>query len=264
LSLFYELNSKSTDKNVRPLGSQTQYFVGCQVRFRDHLFVMSQSTSPKQLKGHERLLLWLVVFLIRVWSRTLRFKWGSDVQALMDQHFPPVVAITWHNRLFASPEFFRRYFSQRKVATLISASSDGGWLAGFFETLGIKPVRGSRYGRGAQAFRELLAAHDEGYDVSVTPDGSRGPIYDMKAGAVTVAMKTEAPILLLSLNFGGAWRLKSWDKFYLPYPFSCIQVKADLVGHYSELGTEDPKAAAQILKSRMDAITEDTWVHAHD
>lgn len=222
---------------------------------------MSKSTTtPKKLKGYERLLLWLAVFLIRVWSRTLRFKWGSDVQALMDAPFPPVVAVTWHNRLFVSPEFFRRYFRKRKVATLISASADGGWLAGFFETLGIKPVRGSRYGRGAQAFRELLVAHQEGYDVSVTPDGSRGPLYDMKPGAVTVAMKTGAPILLLSLNFGGAWRLKSWDKFYIPYPFSCIRVKADMVGSVAELGTGDPKTASLILKERMDAITEDGLV----
>ncbi|MEN8662636.1 MAG: lysophospholipid acyltransferase family protein [Lentimonas sp.] len=216
-----------------------------------------QTTTPKQLKGHERLLLWISVLLIRLWSRTLRFSWGPEVQALMDKDFPPVVAVTWHNRLFVSPEFFRRYFHKRRVATLISASSDGGWLAGFFETLGIKPVRGSRYGRGAQAFRELIAASKEGYDVSVTPDGSRGPLYDMKPGGVAVAMKTGAPILLLSLNFSGAWRLNSWDKFYIPYPFSRIRVKADMVGEASELGTDDSKEAAMILKSRMDAITED-------
>jgi len=219
-----------------------------------------KSITPKQLKGHERLLLWLLVAFIRIWGRTLRFRWCADVQALMDNPFEPSVAITWHNRLFVAPEFFRRYFRKRKVASLISASGDGGWLAGFFETLGILPIRGSRYGRGAQAFRELIAASREGYDISVTPDGSRGPIYDMKPGAVAVAMKTGAPILLLSLNFSRAWRLKSWDRFFLPVPFSRIEVKVDFVGPASELGTEDLKVAAKILKARMDAITEDDLV----
>lgn len=220
-----------------------------------------KSTTPKQLKGHERFLLWLLVVFIRTWGRTLRFKWGADVQAIIDGPIVPSVAVTWHNRLFVSPEFFRRHLKKRKVATLISASSDGGWLSGFFETLGIKPVRGSRYGRGAQAFREMIEANAAGYDISVTPDGSRGPLYDMKPGAVAMAQKTGAPIVLLSLNFNGAWRLKSWDKFYLPYPFSRIDVKVDRVGHVSELGTDDLKEASLALKARMDAITEDELVY---
>ncbi|MDP4610216.1 MAG: lysophospholipid acyltransferase family protein [Opitutales bacterium] len=220
-----------------------------------------KSTTPKQLKGHERFLLWLLVAFIRTWGRTLRFKWGAEVQALIDEPVVPSVAVTWHNRLFVSPEFFRRHLKKRKVATLISASSDGGWLSGFFETLGIKPVRGSRYGRGAQAFREMITANAEGYDISVTPDGSRGPLYDMKPGAVAMAQKTGAPIVLLSLNFNGAWRLKSWDKFYLPYPFSRIDVRVDRVGHFAELGTEDLKEASIALKARMDAITEDELVY---
>jgi len=222
----------------------------------------SQTTTPKQLKGHERLLLWIVVLAVRLWSRTLRFKWGSDVQALMDNPPGPLVVINWHNRLFAAPEFFRRYFRQRKLATVISASSDGGWLAGFFETLGILPIRGSRYGRGAQAFREMIAANQDGYDIGVTPDGSRGPIYEMKPGAVALALKTDAPIVLLSFNFGRAWRLKSWDRFYLPLPFTCLKVKTVYYESAFELGTDDPKAAALILKERMDAITEDALLES--
>jgi lysophospholipid acyltransferase (LPLAT)-like uncharacterized protein len=215
-----------------------------------------KSLKPKQLAAHERFILWLLVAIIRIWSRTLRFTWSAEVQALMDQPFAPSIAITWHNRLFVSPEFFRRYFKQRKVASLISASGDGGWLAGFFQTLGILPIRGSQHKRGAQAFRELIAANQDGYDISMTPDGSRGPIYDMKPGAVALALKTGAPILLLSLNFSRAWRLNNWDRFYLPVPFSRIDVKVDCV-NASELGTEDPKEASKILKARMDAITED-------
>jgi lysophospholipid acyltransferase (LPLAT)-like uncharacterized protein len=107
-----------------------------------------------------------------------------------------------------------------------------------------------------QAVRDLIAAQNEGCDIGVTPDGSRGPMYDMKAGAVTVAMKTRAPILLLSFNYSQAWRLKSWDRFFIPYPFSRIEVRIDSVGQASALN-EDPKLAAAILKERLDAITTD-------
>ena len=44
---------------------------------------------------------------------------------------PPVIALLWHNRLFAAPEFYRRFFKDRRLAALVSASGDGGWLAGF-------------------------------------------------------------------------------------------------------------------------------------
>jgi len=218
------------------------------------------TNRPKKLKRHQRCILWLAVFVVRLWSRSLRFRWGSDVQAFMDSPAVPSIVIMWHNRLFAVPEFFRRYFSKRKLATIISASSDGGWLAGVFEHFNILPVRGSRYGRGAQAFRELLAAHEEGYDIGVTPDGSRGPLYDMKPGAVAVAMKTGAPIIMLSFNYGPAWRLKSWDRFFLPLPFSCLEVKAVHIKDVAELGTVDSKQAAAILKEKLDVITVDKLV----
>lgn len=219
---------------------------------------MSKSkVKPKQLKAHERAVLFFAVLLLRIWLRTLRYSWGKEVQALLDDPPPPAVIIAWHNRLFVTPEFYRRYYKHRKLATIISTSSDGGWLAGLFEHFKIMPVRGSRHRRGAQAFRELLAANQAGYDVGLTPDGSRGPMYDMKPGAIAVALKAGAPVVMFSFNFCRAWRLRSWDKFYLPYPFSRIEVKMDFVEDLAELGTEDPKAAAAVLKTRMDAITQD-------
>ena len=213
--------------------------------------------AAKQLKWHQLLLLRVLSSLLGLWWRTLRFRWGAEVQAIMDAPQPPSVVILWHNRLFVAPAFFRRYFRSRQLAVLISASGDGAWLAAFMEQIGMRPVRGSRYNRGPQAMRELMEANEAGCDVGVTPDGSRGPIYDMKPGAVAVALKTDTPIMLLSFNFGKAWRLKSWDRFYLPLPFTRVEVKIDAVGRPSALGFEDPKAAASVLKARLDAITED-------
>lgn len=217
---------------------------------------MPESAPYAQLKWHQRLLLLLLAGLMAVWTRSLRFRLGADVQAVIDHPPATSVVILWHNRLFAAPEFFRRYFGQRRLATLISASGDGAWLAAFVKKLGMSPIRGSHYKRGPQAVREMLAAHKDGYDIAVTPDGSRGPIYDLKPGAVAVALKTGAPFVMFSLNFSRAWQLKSWDRFYLPRPFSRIDVQMRLIEHPAELG-EDPKEVAALLKARMDAITVD-------
>ena len=214
------------------------------------------TTSPEQLKWHQRTLLAVLALLMQLWGRTFRFRWGDDVRAMMEGETPPAVVIFWHNRLFAATIFYLRYFRKRRLATLISASKDGAWLSEFVQKLGMRPVRGSRYNRGAQAVRDLIKANRDGWDIGVSPDGSRGPLYDMKPGALKVALKTSTPILLLSLNHGGAWRLKSWDRFYVPHPFSKIEVRMDVVAPEVIAGLE-ANEAAPILKERMDAITED-------
>lgn len=215
-----------------------------------------KSTAYAELKWHQKLLLALLALVMGLWSRTLRFRWGTAVQAIIDEPPANSVIILWHNRLFAAPEFFRRNFAQRRLATLISASGDGAWLAAFVKKLGMFPIRGSHYKRGPQAVREMLVAHKQGYDIAVTPDGSRGPMYGLKPGAVAVALKTGDPFVLFSLNFSRAWRLKSWDRFYLPVPFSKVEVRMRLIEKPAELG-DDPRVVAGLLKEQMDAITMD-------
>ena len=220
---------------------------------------MSKSKQiPEQLKWHERVLLSALSLLVLLLGRTLRYHWGKDVQDMMDGETPPAVMITWHNRLFAGTIFYLRYFPKRRLATLISASKDGAWLAGFVEKLGVRPVRGSRFNRGAQALRDMIAASSEGFDIGVSPDGSRGPLYDMKPGALKVALKTGAPIILLSLTHAGAWRLKTWDRFYIPHPFSKVEARMDVVA-LDQVSGLDVEEATAVLKARMDAITVDLF-----
>lgn len=216
----------------------------------------SSDSNPRELTWLQRCGLTLIALFLRIWWRTLRFRWGAGVQAVMDAPPGPAVVICWHNRLFAAPEFFRRHFADRRLATLISASGDGAWLAGLFQRVGMHPIRGSHYKRGAQALREMLKAQKQGFDIAVTPDGSRGPMYDFKPGAAAVALKTGAPFVLFSLNFNRAWRLKSWDRFYLPWPFSRIEVAIEVIEDPSALG-DDPRAVAGLLKAGMDALTRD-------
>ena len=213
--------------------------------------------KPKHLNGLQVFLLKIVSFFIILWARTLRYEFGSDVKDIIEKAHSPVVVILWHNRLFAVPEFYRRYIHNRKLAAIVSANKAGAWLSGLFEQMDIHPIRGSRNRRGSQAFREMLEASKVGYDVGVTPDGSRGPMYEMKAGAAKLALKTGVPIVLLSYNFQWAFRLKSWDLFYIPFPFSRVEVKMDMIEKSHELFGDDLKKAAEVLKARLDAITED-------
>jgi lysophospholipid acyltransferase (LPLAT)-like uncharacterized protein len=169
--------------------------------------------------------LWLLALLLRGWGRTLRFDADAAAVAALSQADAPVVIVLWHNRLFLSPEIFRRYRTRRRVYGLVSASKDGAWLAAFYRMIGLVPVRGSSSNFGREAARILIARMQEGHDCGITPDGPRGPMYVVEPGVLVVSRRTQAPLVLIGAEFGPAWRLRSWDRFYIPWPFTRIKMR---------------------------------------
>jgi lysophospholipid acyltransferase (LPLAT)-like uncharacterized protein len=60
--------------------------------------------------------------------------------------------------------------------------------------------------------------------VVITPDGPRGPAYELGPGIVFLAQKSGALVLPMNLEYSGCWRLGSWDRFIIPKPFSKVRV----------------------------------------
>jgi len=166
----------------------------------------------------------------------------------------PVVFMLWHNRLFLAPECYRRYRNRRPIYALISASRDGAWLAAFFSLIGMRAVRGSSSRLGREAASLLVEVLREGRDVGVTPDGPRGPCYEFKPGALVVAQLAAAPVLLFGVKYHSAWRLKSWDGFYLPKPFSRVALRCELA---PDGVADDRDTGAQRIATRLREINPD-------
>ena len=103
---------------------------------------------------------------------------------------------------------------------LTSTSRDGELIAQFLGRFGIGPVRGSASERGSTALRELIRFLRRGCDVGITPDGSRGPCYEIKPGLVLLAQLSGRRIVPISFEY--AWRTRSWDRFFIPKPFSRV------------------------------------------
>jgi lysophospholipid acyltransferase (LPLAT)-like uncharacterized protein len=76
----------------------------------------------------------------------------------------------------------------------------------------------------------------------------------LKPGSVIVARRTRAPMLLIGAEFESAWRLRSWDRFYLPKPFSRVRMRCELVT-VDQLADRD--AATAMLRERLLAINRD-------
>jgi len=166
----------------------------------------------------------------------------------------PVAMVLWHNRLFLSAEIVRRFRGGRPAYALVSASQDGAWLTAFFSLAGLRTVRGSSSRLGREAATALVETMRAGHDIGVTPDGPRGPCYEMKPGGVIVARRTRAPILLIGGEFESAWRLRSWDRFYIPKPFSRVRMRCEVIAPEQ---LADREAALALLQERLLAINPD-------
>ncbi|MCC5789702.1 MAG: lysophospholipid acyltransferase family protein [Opitutales bacterium] len=166
---------------------------------------------------------------IRLWLSTVRFRVSRETLDLIRTLPVPVVVLFWHQHLFSASYLYRRHWKGRKMCGLISASRDGAWLDAFYALAGIRAVRGSSSFRGGEAIREMISLSRQGYDIAITPDGPRGPKYSFKNGAAMVVEKSNASVLLVHYNYHRFWRLRSWDGFFLPRPFSRVEVRAKII-----------------------------------
>lgn len=192
---------------------------------------------------------------MRLWGRTLRFETTDEDVRNYSKCDEPVAFVLWHNRLFLATEIHRRYRPHRPLYALISASKDGALLTAFFAMVGgMHAVRGSSSNFGREAVATLVEVQRAGHDIGITPDGPRGPCYELKPGAVIVPRRTGAPVLLIGGEFESAWRLGSWDRFYLPCPFSRVRMRCELIEN-DRLADRD--AAAAMLQARLLALNPD-------
>jgi len=178
---------------------------------------------PNPPSRRQRALGWVVANAMRLLAATLRYRvnGGRGPAKLLDE---PVIFALWHNRLGLCMKvyksFVRPHHPHDHLAALISASKDGAFLATILQNFGVEPVRGSSSRRGSQALLELASWAERGYDLAVTPDGPRGPCYAVQEGVIALAQVTGLAIIPYSCQVDWKIRVKSWDRFQIPLPFS--------------------------------------------
>lgn len=190
----------------------------------------------------ESLLAGIAVAILRLLFCTIRLKVDDDSVIKDDTSGKSIILCFWHNRILGiTVSFLRRYPKRRKgVTVLTSPSKDGEILAQIMAGFRMGAIRGSSSRRGSQAMRELVRAVNQGIDIAVTPDGPRGPCYKLGPGVVFLAQTTGTRILPLHAKFSRCVRLKSWDRFIIPLPFSTISIKVgEPISVPSELTAEE-------------------------
>ena len=172
----------------------------------------------------KRIISFAIAALIRLVGVTLRYR-ADDRSGVVEN--PPEGSMIWgfwHNRVFVAPLIYKRFLRSRSGRVLTSPSGDGEIIAQVMARFGVGSVRGSSNKRPAAALRELVAWLKRGDDIAITPDGPRGPVYQLQPGVIKLAQLSGVPILPIRIRYSRAITLKTWDKFQIPLPFSRVDV----------------------------------------
>ena len=175
-------------------------------------------------RARERRIRWIVrlgVLAVRVLAMTWR------VRRVRPQLFDdpvrdrvPTVFVLWHGQLLPLLALHRR----TRIAVLISEHADGEIIARVAERLGFRTVRGSTSRSAGRALIGMTRELENGGSIGVTPDGPRGPDHSFAPGAVIAAQRAGVAIVPLAAAASRSWRLRSWDRFMIPKPFSRVVI----------------------------------------
>ena len=209
---------------------------------------------PHAPKWHQRLAAELIYALVHALAATLRFRLNDLSGYFSDVPQEKIIFAIWHNRLALSLILYRRYVAHRdrsrRLVAMVSASRDGGMLAGVLERFGVEPVRGSSSRRGPQAVREMVSWSRRGHDLAITPDGPRGPCYVVQEGVISTAQLTGLPIVPVSYHLNWKIRAKSWDRFQIPLPFARCEIT---MGKVLRVPRETDAAGREELRKQLEA-----------
>ena len=105
-----------------------------------------------------------------------------------------------------------------------SLSHDGNLLAEVIQALGYEVVRGSTSKGALRVLRACGERIKRGLRPALAVDGPRGPERCIQAGAEALARTYDVPVVFGVVHASG-YRLSSWDRFLIPWPFALVRVE---------------------------------------
>jgi lysophospholipid acyltransferase (LPLAT)-like uncharacterized protein len=159
--------------------------------------------------------------------------------------------------------FFSEY-GARHVTMMGSLSKDGEYAARAARRLGFYVVRGSGSYRGREAMHELieLLNRREGHTVGMMADGPKGPPRQLKMGTIRIARDTGLPIIPMMCGAKRRIVFKSWDRYFLPVPFTQIVIlHGEPLFVPPEADNAECERLRQLVTDRLNEMADrcDTW-----
>ena len=169
----------------------------------------------------------IVAWMIRGIAATLKVEFVDHAGVLNTKPRGPLIWAFWHNRMFLAPWMHQHISPHIHGCILSSPSGDGQVIADICAEFGFEAARGSSSRKGIGALIALAEKVKEGFDIGITPDGPRGPCYQLNPGIIKLAQLTGVPVLPLHIRFERSIKFPTWDRFELPVPFTRVHITFD-------------------------------------
>ena len=136
-----------------------------------------------------------------------------------------IVSVLWHQDVFYVAWGFQRFSGY----TIASVGDAGEVIAHLLKLCKYNVFRGGS-SKGKARRKKILdefvehLQHVDSAVVGLTVDGSSGPVYRMKTGALVAAVKLGAPMFIVRVWCKRKFFLPTWDRTMIPLPFNEIKV----------------------------------------
>jgi len=231
---------------------------------------------PPARRRKKRVVSWLarrapglyIAYMRLVYATSRVDESGLEVLRQRKRGGQPTLLLLLHQDVFVAPYFLRGL----EVCGLANVGDAGDFIAFAMHQLGHSTVRGGSSTRDSRrralgAVRDLVrhgrSKAGQGFIISITPDGSRGPAGACKAGFAFVALETQATIYCMKIQARPAWFLPTWDRTMVPLPFGrlwaevseAIEIPAG--ARAADLEVVRRKAEAELHRVHRDAFERD-------
>jgi lysophospholipid acyltransferase (LPLAT)-like uncharacterized protein len=200
---------------------------------------------------------------VRHWMGSLDYKcayYDESIDPVKPTYSGQKIYIFWHEYILF-PLYLR---GNNNLTMLLSRHRDTDVLSRTAYHMGFEFVRGSTNRGGMAALRELVR-RSKNMNLTITPDGPRGPRRRLAQGPIYLASKLGLPIVVMGFGYDRPWRMGTWDHHAVPRPFSraravvspAVHVPADLNRH----GLEHYREKVELLMNRL-TLEAEAWAES--
>jgi lysophospholipid acyltransferase (LPLAT)-like uncharacterized protein len=195
-------------------------------------------------------IIWAYIWLVYLTARRERH-FAPGLERYRTGEHQTIIAF-WHARLLMMPMLNPK---KRRMNVLISQHRDGRLISETMVRFGIGTVAGSSSKGALSAFRGLLRSLKDGANISITPDGPRGPARIAAPGVAQVAITSGLPVIPMTFAATRHRRMRSWDRFFVPLPFTRLVYGVGEAMQPSDYA--DDEAFRQAIEDALNRITDE-------
>jgi len=192
----------------------------------------------------------ILPFVLKLLYKSLRIS-VTPPEGEMRVRGKGVIFAFWHGKMVAGWLLARALFPGESTTAVVSQSKDGSILSDALQALDYALIRGSSSKGSIEVIRAMQQSLENGKIVVITPDGPKGPVHQFKYGAIRLSARNRTPLLFARISYAASWRLKSWDRFEIPKPFTKTTITLQLIELPEFSSEEELRTYSKQLSERL-------------